>query len=131
MYTTDGRNPSTGNVLIIAHRRESTQRHNILHGSAKPPTSTGESQYYLKIKKGYKINTWRRITSTKLPAQPHSGQQLLFLSSSLLHSRFLFSPLALFACLFYRQMDELSSLINSSCTWDFIICQCATTIDKW
>ena len=23
----------------------------------------------------------------------------------------------------YRQMDELSSLINSSCTWDFTICQ--------
>ena len=35
--------PATGDVLIIAHRRASTLRHNILRGSAKPPTSTGET----------------------------------------------------------------------------------------
>ena len=40
----------------------------------------------------------------------------LYMSHNSLH-------LALFACLFYRQIDELSSLISSSCTWDFTICQ--------
>jgi hypothetical protein len=35
----------TGGVLIVAHRRLSTLRHNILRGSAKPPTSTGEVHF--------------------------------------------------------------------------------------
>ena len=37
---------STGNELIIARRRGSTLRHNILRSSAKPPTSTGENHFY-------------------------------------------------------------------------------------
>jgi len=44
--------------------------HNMLRGSAKPPTSTGESPYYLEIEKGLQHNTWRRrITSLKLNSQ--------------------------------------------------------------
>ena len=45
-----GRNPATGDVLIIAQQRGSTLRHNILRGSAKPPTSTGKSHLYLEIR---------------------------------------------------------------------------------
>ena len=36
-------NSGTGDELIIARRRGSTLRHNILRGPAKPPTSTGET----------------------------------------------------------------------------------------
>jgi len=42
----------TGGVLIVAHRRLEAHCYNILRGSAKPPTSTGESPYYLEIEKG-------------------------------------------------------------------------------
>ena len=43
------------------------QWHNILRGSAKPPTSTGESHFIIGRER-IKINTWRRITSTQLTA---------------------------------------------------------------
>ena len=60
----------TGGVLIFSHRRDKAHWHNILRGSAKPPTSTGESPYYLEIEKRLQHNTWRRrITSLKLNSQ--------------------------------------------------------------
>jgi hypothetical protein len=62
--------------------------HNILRGSAKSPTSTGES-HCIRDRERVTINTWRRIT--QLPAHTLCciwqqsccpWQQLLFLSSS-------------------------------------------------
>jgi len=59
----------TGGVLIVAQWRVSTLTQ-YLRGSAKPPTSTGESPYYLEIEKGLQHNSWRRtITSLKLNSQ--------------------------------------------------------------
>ena len=113
----------TGGVLIVAHRRVKAHWHNILRGSTKPPTSTGES-HCIRDRERFTKNTWRRIT--QLPVHTRCciwqqgccpWQQLLFLSSSLL---FTFSHTLSFSltkhshiiCLLYRHQ-----VLSISSTW--------------
>jgi len=79
----------TGGVLIGAQWRVK-HTDTILRGSAKPPTSTGESPYYLEIEKGYNkyMEEDHSTPSHTLCCKWQQGccpwQQLLFLSFSLL-----------------------------------------------
>ena len=107
--------PATGDVLIIAQRRGSTQRHNILRGSAKPPTFTGESQYYLEIKKEYnkymKEDLITQLPSLLLPCS--SSCSLLSCTHSRLLSQFCSQIIASF-------IGKHGNLLQHSCQiwWD-------------
>jgi len=75
--------------------------HNILRGSAKPPTSTGESPYYLKIEKGY----------NKYMEEDHSTPS----SHTLLHMAAGLLPMAAAPLsLFFSSLHSHNSLSNIS-----------------
>jgi len=108
----------TGGVLIVAQMEGNAHWDNILRGSAKPPTSMGES-HCIRDRERVTINTWRRIT--QLPAHTLCciwqqsccpWQQLLFLSSSLL---FTFSHTL---CTLSSLLSNIASFIGISwSTW--------------
>ena len=120
-----GRNPAIGDELIIAQRTTSTLRHNILRGSAKSPTSTGETVLF-EIEKGLQHNTWRRISSLNshlcclcscraaaMGSSPFSSLSLHSLAHIHVYS---LSHFALnFGCLLIGK-DGSNSSING-CTW--------------
>jgi len=108
----------TGGVLIVAQRRLSTLRHNILRGSAKPPTSMGES-HCIRDRERVTIHTCRGGGLHPL----YSTHQLIFaalaaaaMAARLLALQLSFSPLScthscslsqlcfLKSCLFYRHL---------------------------
>jgi len=89
----------TGDVLIIAQRKDSTLAHNILRGSAKPPTSTGEV-HFIRYR-----DTWRRrITSTLTQLSAHFGA----LAATAMAARLL--PLQLTLSLYSHVHFTLSTL---------------------
>ena len=127
----------TGDVLIISHRRASTLTQYFTWFGKTAYIHKRESILF-RDRERYKINTWRRITFTQLPPQPHCcqwqqgccpWQQLLFLSSSLHVSHTLHSHILLLTwCLFIGKWWLLFSFQLHMLHLSMVG---ATTIDKW
>jgi len=88
--------------------------HNILRGSAKPPTSTGESPYYLEIEKGYnKYMEEDHSTPSSHTLLPMAAAPLSLFFSSRSHTlSFYLSKHSHIICLLYRHQ-----VLSISSTW--------------